>query len=145
MSDDQTTPHLNYAAALLKKLVSPLATIDPIADDYARLSGPMFEIALAVSSEGPDKGARQTRLRAEISARNLDPLLSEIESADPQADLSTLQTSSGWKAFDLADVVTEDIPSIVWLVKPYLPRPSVTVWFGKPKAMKSSFSKGMHH
>ena len=97
----------------------------------------MFEIALAVMSEGRDKAARRKRLLAEAAARGLDLLVSEVDQADPNADLSQLETSSGWTAFDLADVIAEDIPSLRWLVKPYLPRPSVTAWFGKPKAMKS--------
>ena len=32
------TPNLDYAAALLKKLISPLATADPCADDFRRLN-----------------------------------------------------------------------------------------------------------
>ena len=130
-------PHSPYAATLLKKLISPQASEDPTAADLARLSGPMYEIAFAVVSEGRDKSARQNRLRAEIAARAIDPLMPEIDSADPCADLSTLQFSSGWTAFDLADVMAEELPSITWIVKPYLPRPSVVVFFGKPKAMKS--------
>jgi len=137
MSDDLKTPNLNYAAALLKKMISPLAAADPSAEDFKRLSGDLYEIALAVLSEGRDKDARQIRLQAEAAGRGVELLISEIESADPQADLSTLQISSGWEAFDLADVMTEDLPPLVWLAKPYLPRPSVTAWFGKPKAMKS--------
>jgi hypothetical protein len=138
MTEDTRTPNLHYAAALLKKLISPFALTDPCATDFARLAGPMLEIAWAVYGEGPNKAARRKRLEVETKARGgLDPLLLEVESADPGIDLSTLQTSSGWDAFDLADVISEEIPPIRWLVKPYLPRPSVTAWFGKAKAMKS--------
>jgi hypothetical protein len=138
MSEDTKTPNLSYAAALLKKLISPSALHDPCAADFSRLTGPWLEIALAVLSEGPNKAARRKRLEVETKARGgLDPFLLEIESADPGCDLALLQTSSGWNAFDLADVISEKIPSINWLVKPYLARPSVTAWFGKAKAMKS--------
>lgn len=80
MSEEIKTPNLNYAAALLKKLISPLATADPRADDFKRLSGPLLEIALAVLSEGRDKGARRNRLQAEITVHGIDYLLmSEID------------------------------------------------------------------
>ncbi|RJP51151.1 MAG: hypothetical protein C4583_09180 [Anaerolineaceae bacterium] len=137
MTEDIKTPNLNYAAALLKKLISPLATADPSAEDFKRLTGPMFDICMAVYSEGQGKDSRRARLKAELMARNLELIQREIDAADPGADLSALQTSSGWEAFDLADVLSETIPPIRWLAKPYLPRPSVTAWFGKPKAMKS--------
>lgn len=137
MPEETVTTNLHYAAVLLKKLISPLSTTEPGAADLARLSGPMLEIVLAVYSEGRDKAARRKRLQAEATARGLEILIAEIDAADPQADLDALQVSNGWQLFDLADVVTEDLPSIAWLVKPYLHRPSVTAWFGKPKSMKS--------
>lgn len=130
------TPALKYAAALLRKLVDPRA-VDPLPGDYARLSGPILEIALAVMGEGRDKSIRRARLKAEASARNLDLLMLEVERADTDQDLSNMGTGAGWNAFDLADVVQEELPAISWLVKPYLPCPSVTAWFGKPKSMKS--------
>ncbi|MFZ5910410.1 MAG: AAA family ATPase [Chloroflexota bacterium] len=138
MSEPTTQPtpnNLAYTAALVRKMLSPLVD-DPGAADFARLTPPMLEIALAVHSEGRDEGKRRARLKAEIAARGLDALQAEIEAADPNADLSALQ-GEGWQSIDLADVINEPIPPITWLVKPYLPRPSVTAWFGKPKAMKS--------
>src|SRR3989304_2248049 len=146
MSDDLKTPNLNYAAALLKKLISPLAAADPCADDFKRLSGQLHEIAFAVLSEGRDKGARRVRFKAELNGRDIGYLpMSDIESADPQADLSTMQTSSGWDAFDLADVITEEIPPIEWIVKYFLPRPSVIVFFGRAKHKKTMVVLDMCH
>jgi len=145
MSEEIKTPHLNYAAALLKKLISPLATVEPGAEDFKRLTGPLHEIALAVLSEGRDKGARRKRLQAELSGRDLDMLMSEIDSADPQADLSKFQATGGWTSFDLADVMTEDIPPILWIVKYFLPRPSVVIFFGKAKHKKSLVILDMCH
>jgi RecA-family ATPase len=142
MAEDLKTPNLHYAAALLKKLISPLAPMDPNAADFARLSNPMLEIVLAVYSEGQDKNARQRRLIAEIGARSLAPLMSEVEAADPGLDLATLQTSN-WQAFDLADVMTEEIPPVRWLIKPFLPCPGVVVLFGKPKSFKSLIAMDM--
>lgn len=130
---------LNYAAAVLRRLTDANA-VDPSAQDMARLSGPMLEIALSVMKEGAECGARRARLQAECIARGLDPLLLAIAEADPAQDLSVINVSSegsGWQAFDLVDVMDEDLPAISWLVKPYVPRPSVTAWFGKPKSMKS--------
>jgi hypothetical protein len=136
-NEEIKTPNLNYAAALLKRLISPLASADPSAEDFKRLSGPLHEIALAVLSEGRDKTARRKRLEAEAAARGLDLLISETDSADPQADLSTFQTSNGWEPFDLADVQDEIIPPTQYLVKPYVSRPGVTIFFGRPKELKS--------
>lgn len=137
MTEDIKTPHLNYAAALLKKLISPLAAADPSAEDFKRLTGPMLDIALAVYSEGRGKDARRARLKAEKAARNLEGIQAEIDSADPNADLSAFQLSGGWTAFDLADVQDEIIPPTEYLVKPYVTRPGVTIFFGRPKELKS--------
>lgn len=137
MTEETQTPNLNYAAALLKRLISPLAAADPSAADFKRLSGNMLEIALAILSEGKDYGARRKRLQVELSARDIDSLMPEIDSADPLADLSTLQTSSGWEPFDLATVQDEIIPPTEYLVKPYVTRPGVTIFFGRPKELKS--------
>lgn len=138
MSDDIQTPSLNYAAAFLKKLISPLAAADPAADDYKRLSGDLYQIALAVLGEGKDKGARRVRLQAELVARDIGYLpMAEIENSDPLADLSTLQTKSGWEYFDLAAVQDEIIPPTEYLVKPYVTKPGVTIFFGRPKDLKS--------
>lgn len=146
MNEEIKTPNLHYAAALLKKLISPLATTDPIADDFKRLSGPLHEVAFAVLSEGRDKGARRNRLQAEITARGIDYLsMSEIDSEDPQLDLSTLQTKNGWEIFDLADVLLEAIPPIEWLVRYFLPRPSVIVVFGRAKHKKTLVVLDMCH
>lgn len=138
MSEEIKTPNLNYAAALLKKLISPLAAADPSMTDFRRLSDVFQDIALAILSEGKDKAARRNRLQAELSARDIGYLtISEIDSADPQADLSTLQTKSGWESFDLADVMLEEIPPIEWVVKYFLPRPAVVVMFGRAKHKKT--------
>ena len=146
MTEDIKTPNLNYAAALLKKLISPLSAADPRADDFKRLSGELHEIAFAVLSEGPDKGARRNRLQVEITARDIGYLpMSDIDAADPYADLSTLQTKSGWEAFDLADVILEDIPPIEWVVRYFLPRPSVIVIFGRAKHKKTLVVLDMCH
>jgi len=144
MNVETKTPNLNYAAALLKKLISP-AAVDPCADDFKRLSGPLHEIALAVLSEGRDKAARRKRLQAEMMVRKIDLLMSEIDSADPLAELATLQTSSGWQVFDLADVITEDIPPIEWVVRYFISKPSVTVFFGRAKHKKTLVVLDMCH
>jgi len=130
------TTQMSYAAILLKKMIDPYAP-DPEAADYSKLSSTMFELAMAVHSEGQNKAARRTRLRAELTARGLDLLQADIDAADACANLNNLQMESGWKPFDLVDVMAEDLPPVAWLVKPFIPRPSVTAWFGKPKSMKS--------
>lgn len=141
-----STPNLNYAAALLKKLISPLTEADPVSDDFKRLSGPLYEIGLAVLSEGRDKAARRARLQAELAGRDIGYLsMADIDTADHNADLSKMQTSSGWETFDLADVIQEEIPKIDWIVKYFVSRPSVVCMFGKAKHKKTMVALDMCH
>lgn len=138
------TPQLDYAAALLKKLIAPGAS-DPSADDFARLKGKMFEIALAVHSEGRGREQRRARLKMELSVRDLDPLMFEIESANPLADLATLKAAAAWQFFDLADVREEIIPPTEWIVKSFISCPGVTIFYGRPKHKKSLIVLDMCH
>lgn len=148
MTEDTTypTPKLKYAATLLRKLISPLAE-DPKGEDIARLGGgPLLDLVVAVLSEGRDEGRRKYRLAAELSARGMDMALQPlIDSADPQADLNKLETGRGWVPFDLADVIPENIPPIEWIVKFFVPRPSVVIFFGRAKHKKSLVILDMCH
>lgn len=147
MSDDTKlpTPKLKYAAALLRKMISPVAE-DPTAKDFERLTGPLLKLVLAVYSEGQDEGKRKIRLQAELAASvlgaDLQPL---IDGTDPLIDLSTLSATANWQSFDLADVITEEIPPIEWVVKYFLHRPSVVVFFGRPKHKKTLVAMDMCH
>jgi hypothetical protein len=130
------TAQTGYITAFFKRLVRDggggLA-----AADFAALPANMLEIALAVHAEGQGGAARWARLEKEFKSANLTPLLEQVINADPEADLSILRNGAGWKAFDLADVMTEELPPVEWLVRPFVQRPSVTAWFGKPKSLKS--------
>lgn len=133
----QPTPKIIYAAHLLKRLTDASA-VDPLPSDISRLSGMLFDVVMSVYSEGRDNERRKARLKAELTVRELDALLLyEIERADPKADLLSLQTVSQWEAFDLADVINESIPPIEWIIKYFVPKPSVVVFFGKPKHKKT--------
>ncbi|MBI5951780.1 MAG: AAA family ATPase [Chloroflexi bacterium] len=144
--EETNTTTLKYAAHVLKRLTDYGAS-DPTAEDVKRLSGsPLFEIVLSVLGEGRDKEKRKSRLNAELTARGLDMVLQpEIFNADVRVDLSSLSLSSGWQPFDLADVMNEDIPPIEWVVKYFLPRPSVVVFFGRPKHKKTLVVLDMCH
>jgi hypothetical protein len=134
-----------YAAHLLKRLIDP-AGIDPAAADLKRLTGPLFEVVIAVMGEGRDREKRKARLNAELTARELERFLQpEIDLADPRTDLASLSLSSGWQFFDLADVRNEDIPPIEWIVKHFVSKPSVTVFFGRPKHKKTLVVLDMCH
>ena len=128
--------NLKYAAAVFRRLTDPHTDV-PTAADIQRLNGPMLEIALAILGEGKDQVSRRGRLKAEATARGLDLLLQEVEAVDIGKPLAEIKNLSNWQAYDLADVMLEELPPIQWLVRPYVPRPSVTAWFGKPKSMKS--------
>lgn len=141
----QQYPVLNYAAHLLRRLIDPTAT-DPGAEDIRRLTGPLFKVVMSVYSEGRDKAKRKVTMKAELSVSDFDLVLSPmIDLADPQADLSAFEISSGWQAFDLADVVNENIPPIEWVIKSFLPRPSVIVMFGRAKHKKTMVVMDMCH
>ncbi len=132
----------NYTAAFFKKLIRNGG--DGLTGaDFARLSAPMLEIALAVHSAGKDDAARWFCLQEKAKASGLDPFLTEVISADPDVELAGLPSGAGWQSFDLADVINEELPPTVWLVKPLISRPSVTAWFGKPKTMKSLLALDM--
>jgi hypothetical protein len=139
----QSTPKIIYAAHLLKRLTDASA-VDPLPSDISRLSSPLLDVVMSVYSEGRDNERRKARLKDELTARELDTLLlSEIERADPKADLLSLQTVSQWEAFDLADVMNETIPPIEWVVKYFVPKPSVVVFFGKAKHKKTLIALDM--
>jgi hypothetical protein len=115
-----------------------------VPDDFSALPAKMLEIALIVHGSGTEASTRWARLERELSARGLAPLLAEIINTDPDSDLAALRgNATGWKVFDLVDVMSEDLPPISWLVKPLIFRPSVTAWFGKPKTMKSLLALDM--
>ncbi len=132
MTDEKTS----YSAAFFKKLVRN-GGFGLGAADFSRLPAKMQEIAFSVHGVGKDDAARWSCLQDRLKENHLDPFLTEIISADVEADLSNLANGAGWASFDLVDVMSEELPPIEWLVKPYLPRPSVTAWFGKPKSLKS--------
>lgn len=139
------TPYVDYAAALLKKLIDPTAS-DPMAEDFARLKGDLLQIALAVLSEGRGKDARRNRLRQELNSREgLSALMFIIEAADARADLSAIGTGNEWQFFDLAEVREETIPPTDWIVKYFLPCPSVVIFYGRPKHKKSLVALDLCH
>lgn len=141
----QTYPVLNYAAHLLRRLTDPNAT-DPGPEDIKRLAGPLFEVVMSVYSEGRDKARRKATMKAQLMAHKFDlVLLPLIDLADPNVDLASLEISNGWLPFDLADVVNENIPPIEWIVRYFLPRPSVVIFFGKAKHKKSMTVLDMCH
>lgn len=133
---------MTYAAAFFKKLVRDGGR-SLSAADWARLSTPMLEIALSVHGVGGDDAIRWTRLQEKCKEQSLDPFLTEIISADPDTDLTTIKGELGWQPFDLVDVMKEELPAVSWLVKPLVARPSVIAVFGKPKTMKSLLALDM--
>jgi hypothetical protein len=137
-----STTSSSYSATFFKKLICNGGTSLQAAD-FSRLPSPMLEIALSVHGAGKDDAVRWSCLQEQLKTKGLDPFLTEIISADPDIDLAGLQSGAGWLAFDLVDVMEEELPPIIWLVKPLISRPSVTAWFGKPKTMKSLLALDM--
>lgn len=138
MTDKIETPNLDYALAYFKKEISPLATERASMAAFLKLPDIFKPVGFALREE-IDPAARRNRLKAELNARADIGFLTmaDIDAADPLADLAAMKTKSGWEAFDLADVMLEELPPIEWVVKYFLARPSVIVFFGRAKHKKT--------
>jgi hypothetical protein len=132
----------DLAALVLKQLTDPGYTgAGPDFESLYKMPKDLLELAFVVLGAGTDREARQRRMMAEVLARPAygDMFLREIQAADPNRDPAALGIEDGWKFLTMADIF-EDLPPLEWLVKPYLPRQAVGVFFGKPKSLKSMIS-----
>lgn len=123
------------AAIVLKKLITP-AVPDP---GYKFIDGLTFayrDLVYAVLSEGRDKSAREARLKTELTARGLLDDLDRLTRADPAINLEEVEVRDNWQFFSLEEAY-QPLPPLEWVIEGIIARPSISIFFGQPKSMKS--------
>jgi hypothetical protein len=70
----------------------------------------------------------------ELLARNQGELWEEVQRTDSTADLSAV--GDGWQFLSMADAC-KPLPPLQWVVRGVLSRPSISIFFGGPKNLKS--------
>lgn len=126
---------------ILKKLVTP-AIRDPLYTHIDSLPFEYRELVYAVLSEGKDRSLRENRLFFELAARNLLDDLERIKVADPGIDLDLSGVRDNWQFFSLKEAY-EPLPKVEWLVDGLIGRPSLTIFFGPPKSLKTLLVQDM--
>jgi len=97
------------------------------------LTGDLREIALAAIQV--DQRDRRARLRAELLASGRVDLWDEVDQAGEDVDPDSL-TEPGYTFLGMGDAL-KPLPPLRWVVKPILARPSVSIFFGAPKGLKT--------
>lgn len=126
---------------ILKKLVTP-AIRDPLYTHIDSLPFEYREVVYAVLSEGKDRSLRENRLFFELTARNLLDDLERIKVADPGIDLDLSGVRDNWQFFSLKEAY-EPLPKVEWLVDGLIGKPSLTIFFGPPKSLKTLLVQDM--
>jgi RecA-family ATPase len=118
-------------ALILKKLITgqmlSYGALESLAFDFR-------ELAYIVMQVGTDPAAREGRLRAELLARNQGELWEAVQRVDSATDLQTVGES--WEFQTLADAC-KSLPPLLWAVRGIISRPSISIFFGGPKNLKS--------
>jgi hypothetical protein len=122
------------SALILKKIASNfeggvhLRWFDGLPSDLREIAYLVFQVS--------DPSKRQARLRAELVSRGKMDLLAEIDRVDPDGDLSAFEAEDTWKSISLVDTY-QKLDPLRWVLKPLFSRPSVSIFFGSPKGLKS--------
>jgi hypothetical protein len=129
----------DYSALIFRQLTdADYRGAAPGLDALQKLPKKLLELAFALLSIGTDKADRARRFEAEVLAipGYGDGFLEEVNAADPNQDPALLGSSTGWNIYGMAKAY-EPLPPLEWLAMPYISRPSVSIWFGRPKSLKS--------
>ena len=122
-------------AIIFKKIIAPNSS-DPDYRHVENLSTKYREILYRTLGEGKDRKAREYRLNAELLAQGLIDDLEAIKRADPDVDLNSAEIADTWQVFDLAEAY-KPLEPLRWLVQGFIAKPSVTIFFGAPKSLKT--------
>lgn len=106
----------------------------PDFENFKKLSLEAQAIALIALSA--DARERDFRIRAELAAKGLEKILAALDRADPGQDPAQVELSDGWKIKGLAEAYVE-LPPLQLLVGGIVSAPSVVMFFGAPKNLKS--------
>lgn len=122
-----------FGAIFLRKAITPGQMFDFA--QFERLDPELKVLAFSVLFE-EGRAAREARIRAELLARGETEVLKLLGSVDPAVDLDRFELQGGWQFVGL-DVAYTPLPPLDWVVRPVLSRPSVNIFFGPPKSLKS--------
>ncbi len=137
METQKELTKLEIAALILRRIIEPEYS-DPGFDlCYKLLGKPFLEIAFIVLQQS-DSEKRKKRLSAELLARPAmgDTFLQMVQTCDPAQDPENVSYSGVWQVKTIKDAL-EPLPPIEWLAKPYISRPSVSIFFSRPKSLKT--------
>jgi hypothetical protein len=126
-----------WIALVLKKLITP-GVPDPEYKFIDKLPAEYRGLVFKILGEGKDKAAREARLRAELLKDNKLEDLERLNRADAMIDLDQVQLEDSWKFFSLEEAY-KPLPALEWVVDGFIARPSITIFFGAPKMLKSLF------
>ena len=124
------------AAIILKKLVTP-GVDDPLYEHIDKLSFKYRDLVYAVLREGNDKARRENRLQMELRGRGLAEDQTKLSQADPAIDLDG-EIGDTWRFFSLGEAY-QPLPPLEWVVEGMFSRPSLNIFFGPPKSLKTLF------
>lgn len=122
-------------AVVLKKLITP-GIADPDLKHIENLPLEYREIVHLIREEGKNKAAREARLKAELIANDPQGILGQLDLVDAAIDLDQVEIADSWKFASLEEAC-QPLPPLEWIVDGIISKPSVTIFFGAPKSMKT--------
>jgi len=136
---DKALSKREYSALVFRQLIDEKYQGEaPDFEALSKLPKKLLGLAFDVLSVGNDRADRARRFRAEILAMPAygDDFLEVFDQSDIEKKIQDLSISDGW-AIQGISTAYEPLEPLAWLARPYISRPSVSVWFGRPKSLKS--------
>lgn len=123
-------------AVIFKKLIAPNVA-DPGFAFVEQLKPAFREIVYAVLQEGTDRKIRKYRLEMELVRMGMPDFYREkVDRADPNIDLSQAEIDDTWQFFSLEQAY-DPLEPLEWIVQGIIARPSVNIFYGPPKNLKT--------
>ncbi len=94
------------------------------------------EVAYRVLTEGKDYDRREFRFRSECLGRGWFELIEHVDRSSPQIDLDQAAMRDTWVFRGFQEIYAPLSPQ-EWLVTNIIPKPSVLMFYGAPKSLKS--------
>jgi len=128
-------------AVIFKKLISANVS-DPGFAFVEQLSPVYREVVYTVLREGTDREKRRYRMDLELVRLGLIDLRKRVERADPNISLEDAEISDSWQFFTLEQAY-QPLEPIEWIVQGMISRPSVNIFYGPPKNLKTLLLQDM--
>lgn len=122
-------------AVIYKKLISANVS-DPGYVFVEQLSPIYREVVYTVLREGTDREKRKYRLEMELIRLGLIDLRDRVERADPSISLEDAEVNDNWQFFTLEEAY-QPLEPLEWIVQGMIARPSVNIFYGAPKSLKT--------